>query len=63
MRGVGDVEDVDGDCPPPDERSIGDDGGDDFPSRREVSSAEQLRQSPSVTPPIQSYTNHAHKCV
>ena len=31
MRGDGAGEDVDGDWPPPDERSIGDDDGDDFP--------------------------------
>ena len=36
MRGDGAGEDVDGDWPPPDERSVGDDDGDDFPSRREV---------------------------
>ena len=31
MRGDGVGEDVDGDCPPPDERIVGDDDGDDFP--------------------------------
>ena len=31
MRGDGAGEDVDGDWPPPDERSVGDDVGDDFP--------------------------------
>ena len=31
MRGDGAGEDVDGDWPPPDERIIGDDDGDDFP--------------------------------
>ena len=31
MRGDGAGEDVDGDCPSPDERSVGDDDGDDFP--------------------------------
>ena len=31
MRGDGAGEDVDGDWPPPDERSVGDDDGDDFP--------------------------------
>ena len=31
LRGDGVGEDVDGDWPPPDERSIGDDDGDDFP--------------------------------
>ena len=37
--------------PSPDERSVGDDDGDDFPSRREVSPAEQLRRSPRLVPP------------
>ena len=31
MRGDGAGEDVDGDWPPPDERSVGDEYGDDFP--------------------------------
>ena len=31
MRGDGAGEDVDGDRPPPDERVVGDDDGDDFP--------------------------------
>ena len=31
MRGDGAGEDVDGDWPPTDERSVGDDDGDDFP--------------------------------
>ena len=31
MRGYGDVEDVDGDCPPQDGRVVGDDDDDDFP--------------------------------
>ena len=31
MRGVGDVEDVDEDIPPPDGRVVGDDDDDDFP--------------------------------
>ena len=51
MRGDGAGEDVDGDWPLPDERSIGDDDGDDFPLRREVSPAEQLRRSPRLVPP------------
>ena len=51
MRGDGAGEDVDGDWPPPDARGVGDDDGDDFPSRREVSPAEQLRQSPRLVPP------------
>ena len=33
MRGDGDVEDVDGDCPPQDGRVVGDDDDDDFPLR------------------------------
>ena len=37
--------------PSPDERSIGDDDGDDFPSRREVSPAEQLCRSSRLDPP------------
>ena len=37
MRGDGDVEDVDGDCPPQDGRVVGDDDDDDF-SLREGSS-------------------------
>ena len=31
LRGDGAGEDVDGDGPPPDERIVGDDDGDDFP--------------------------------
>ena len=31
LRGDGAAEDVDGDLPPPDERIVGDDDGDDFP--------------------------------
>ena len=31
LRGDGAGEDVDGDWPPPDERSVGDDDGDGFP--------------------------------
>ena len=46
MRGDGAGEDVDGDSPPPDERIIGDDDGDDFPPggkfTRQNSSAEAL---------------------
>ena len=37
--------------PSPDERSVGDDVGDDFPLWREVSPAEQLCQSPRLVPP------------
>ena len=33
LRGDGDVEDVDGDCPPQDGRVVGDDDDDDFPLR------------------------------
>ena len=39
MRGDGAGEDVDGDWPPPDERSVGDDDGDDFPLPGDVSPA------------------------
>ena len=45
MRGDGAGEDVDGDLPPPDERIVGDDDGD------EVSPAEQLRRSPRLVLP------------
>ena len=34
MRGDCAVEDVDGDCPPKDERVVGDDDDDDFPLRK-----------------------------
>ena len=51
MRGDGAGEDVDGDWPPPDERSIGDDDGDDFPLPEGSSPTEQLRQSPRLVPP------------
>ena len=36
LRADGDVEDVDEDWPPKDERVVGDDDGFDFPSRREI---------------------------
>ena len=39
MRGDGVVEDVDGDCPPKDERVVGDDNGFDFPLREGSSSS------------------------
>ena len=45
MRGDGAHEDVDGDLPPPDERIVGDDDGD------EVSPAEQLRRRPRLVLP------------
>ena len=48
MRGDGAGEDVDEDNPPQDGRVVGDDGGDDFPSRREVSPVEQLCRSPRL---------------
>ena len=48
MRGDGAGEDVDGDWPPPDERSVGMTMAMISPSRREVSPAEQLRQSPRL---------------
>ena len=44
-------EDVDADWALPYEMSVGDDDGDDFPSRREVSPAEQLCRSPRLVPP------------
>ena len=37
--------------PSPDERSVGDDDGDDFPLPGEVSPAEQLCRSPRLVPP------------
>ena len=37
--------------PPPDERTDGDDYGDDFPLRRDLSPAEQLHRSPRLVPP------------
>ena len=51
MRGDGAGEDVDGDWPPPDESSVGDDDGDDFPLPEASVPAEQLRQSPRLVPP------------
>ena len=51
MRGDGVVEDVDEDFPPQDGRVVGDDDDDDFPSGREVSPAESLRQRAKVLLP------------
>ena len=51
MRGDGAGEDIDGDWPPPDERSVGDDDGDDFPLPEGSFPAEQLRRSPRLVPP------------
>ena len=51
MRGDGAVEDVDEDCPPKDERVVGDDNGDDFRFGREVPPAESLRQRAKVLQP------------
>ena len=51
MREDGAGEDVGGDWPPPDERSVGDDDGDDCLSWGEVSPAEQLRRSPRLALP------------
>ena len=48
LRGVGAVEDVDEDIPPPDGRVVGDDDDDDFPSGREVPPAESLHQRAKV---------------
>ena len=45
MRGDGAGEDVDGDWPPPDERSVRDDDGDDFPRQnRSVGALDWFRQ-------------------
>ena len=51
MRGDGAGEDVDGDLPPPNERIVGDDNGDDFPLPEGSAPVEQLRQSPRLVPP------------
>ena len=55
MRGDGDVEDVDGDWPPKDERVVGDDDGFDFPLR-EGSSPDRIalpegKSAPTQVPP------------
>ena len=51
MTGDGAGEDVDEDLHPLDERIDGDDDGNDFPSQRDVSLAEQLRRSPRLVLP------------
>ena len=53
MRGDGAIEHVDGDCPPPDGRGVGDDDDDDddVPSEREVPPAESLRRRAKVLLP------------
>ena len=51
MRGDGAIEDVDGDWHPKDERVLGDDDDDDFPSGREVPPAESLRRRAKVILP------------
>ena len=51
MRGDGDVEDVDGDCPPQDGRVGCDDDDDDFPLRKGSSPAELLRWRAKVLLP------------
>ena len=55
MRGDGDVEYVDGDCPPQDGRVVGDDDDDDFPLR-EGSSPRRIappegKSAPAQVPP------------
>ena len=55
MRGDGVVEDVDADCPPQDERVVGDDDDDDFPLR-EGSSPDEIappegKSDPAQVPP------------
>ena len=51
MKGDGAFEDVDGDCPPQDERVVGDDDDDYFPSGREVPPVESLRRRAKVLLP------------
>ena len=51
MRGDGDVEDVDEDWPPKDERDVGDDDSFDFPLREGSSPAESLRRRAKVLLP------------
>ena len=51
MRGDGVVEDVDGDCPPQDERVVGDEMTMISPSRREVPPADSLRRRAKVLLP------------
>ena len=52
MRGDGDVEDVDEDWPPKDERVVGDDGDDDFPLR-EGSSLGGIARPEAKSAPVQ----------
>ena len=55
MRGDGDVEYVDGDCPPQDGRVVGDDDDDDFPLREESSpggiALPEGKRAPAQVPP------------
>ncbi len=55
MRGVGAVEDVDGDCPPQDGRVVGDDDDDDFPLREGSSpggiAPPEGKSAPAQVPP------------
>ena len=51
MRGDGNVEDVDGDWPPKDERVVGADDGFGFPLREGSSPAESLRRRAKVLLP------------
>ena len=52
MRGDGVIEDVDVDCPPKDERVVGDDDDDDFPLR-EGSSPGRIAPSEGKSAPAQ----------
>ena len=55
MRGDGDIEDVDGDCPPQDGKVIGDDDDDDFPLREGSSpggiASPEGKSAPAQVPP------------
>ena len=55
MRGDGDVEDVDGDCPPKDERVVSDDDDDAFPLREGSSidgiASPEGKSAPAQVPP------------
>ena len=55
MREDGDLEDVDGDWPPKDEKVVGDDDGFDFPLRERISPGEialpEGKSAPAQVPP------------
>ena len=51
MSGDGAGEDVDEDWPPPAERIVGDDDGDDFPHPEGSFPGKQLHRSPRLVPP------------